>query len=102
MREQEASCLLVAKILAADGMMATAERAFLLQTMESFGLDDAAQQRVFDFVGLDEAEAVLRARPVSERREILDRLVEAAFADGRLSPHETATIRAVTEALGVD
>lgn len=102
MREKEASCLLVAKVLTADGMMAPAERAFLLQTMESFGLDDAAQRRVVDLVGLADAEKVLRARPVEERRAILDRLLEAAFADGRLSPHETAAIKAVTEALGVD
>lgn len=102
MRAHEASCLLVAKILTADGMMAEPEHAFLLQTMEAFGLDLEAQQRVLDLEGINTAERVLRARPLEERRALLDKLVEAALADGRLSPHETAAIRAVTEALAID
>ena len=55
-----------------------------------------------DLEGLDRAETVLRARPIAERRALLDRLLEAALSDGRLSPHETAAVRSVTEALGVD
>lgn len=102
MREHEASCLLVAKVLAADGMMAAAEKDFLRSTMDSLGLGEDEQRRVLDLEGLDRAESVLRARPVEERRALLDRLLEAALADGRLSPHETEAVRAVTEALRLD
>lgn len=102
MREHEASCLLVAKVLTADGIMATAEKEFLRATMDSLGLDADEQRRVFDLEGLERAEAVLRTRPVAERRALLDRLLAAALADGRLSPHETAAVQAVTGALGVD
>ncbi len=102
MREHEASCLLVAKVLTADGIMASAEKAFLVSTMAGLGLTEDEQRRVLDLEGLDEAEAVLRDRPVDERRALLDRLLEAALADGRLSQHETATVRAVTQALGIE
>lgn len=102
MREHEASCLLIAKVLTADGMMAAAEKDFLRATMQTLGLTEEEQGRVLDLQGLDRAEAVLRSRPLEERRALLDRLLEAALADGRLSPHETEAVRSVTEALRVD
>lgn len=101
MREHEASCLLVAKVLTADGIMEPTEKAFLLATMEGLGLTDEEQQRVLDLEGIDRAEAVLRRRPVEERVALRDRLLEAALADGKLSVHETRVVRAVTIALGV-
>lgn len=102
MREHEASCLLVAKVLTADGMMTPTEREFLLETMTSMGLSPEERTRVLDLQGIDGAEAFLRSRPIEARRALLDRLLEAALADARLSPHETEAIRAVTAALGVD
>lgn len=102
MREHEASCLLVAKVLTADGMMTATEREFLTTTMASLGLTDDEKHRVLELEGMDRAEAILKARPIDERRVVLDHLLSAALADSRLSPHETSAIKAVAEALGVD
>lgn len=101
MREHEASCLLVAKVLTADGMMTATEREFLAETMSSLGLTDDEKARVLDLRGMDEAEALLRSRPLEERKVVLDHLLSAALADARLSPHETSAIKAVAESLGV-
>jgi len=102
MRQHEASCLLVAKVLTADGIMTDAEREFLTSTMASLGLTDEERARVLDLQGIDAAEATLLASPIEERRVVLDHLLAAALADSRLSPHETTAIRAVTSALGLD
>lgn len=98
----EASCLLVAKILAADGIMAAPEKEFLAATMRTLSLAEEAQARVFDLRGLDEAAAFVRDQSVEVRRDVMDRLLEAALADGRLSPHELTTMKRLAESLAID
>ena len=44
MTDAVASCLLIAKVLVADGMMADNERAFLARSMEALGLSDEEQK----------------------------------------------------------
>ena len=101
MNERVASCLLIAKVLVADGMMADHERAFLTRSIEKFGLTEDEARRVRDLDGFDEAEKIVAALPETQRRALIDQLVDAALVDGKLSPHETATVTAITKALGL-
>lgn len=94
-----AKCLLVSKVLVADGMMHDEERGFLDTLMTKLGLSDDERRRVIDLKGLDEAEPIVLALPIEERRALVEILVDAASADGRLSPHEMATVKRVQAAL---
>jgi uncharacterized tellurite resistance protein B-like protein len=101
MNTNVAKCLLVSKVLVADGMMSDDERAFLTDMMTKLGLTDDERRRVVDLEDWDKAEPIVNALSEDERREIVDMLVDAASADGRLSPHELATVKRVTAALGL-
>jgi len=97
-----AKCLLVSKVLVADGIMTDEERAFLDDVMTKLGLSDAERRRVIDLEGWDEAEPIVDKLSEDERREIVAMLVDAAGADGKLSAHELATVKRVAAALHVD
>ncbi len=101
MNERAARCLLVARVLAADGFMTDAERVSLTEAMDRHGLDATDRQIVSDMERMTEAEAVVRALPEATRRAILDELLEAALADGKLSPHETRVVGEISAAIGV-
>jgi uncharacterized tellurite resistance protein B-like protein len=101
MDAREARCMLLAKVLAADGIMTDHERAFLEDAMESYELDNAARGRVRNLDGWDEAEQIVSALDMAARRELMDSLVSAALADGKLSAHETAAIDKLAKALGL-
>jgi len=96
-----AKCLVVSNVLVADGMMTDEEKGFLDGMMASVGLSDADKRTVHDLEGVDEAEAIVKALPVEERREIVSKLVDAASADGKLSPLEMDVVKRVTRALGL-
>jgi uncharacterized tellurite resistance protein B-like protein len=97
-----AKCLLVSKVLVADGIMTENERVFLDKMMRDLGLDDAQRQSVLDLEGWDRAEAAIAELPREERRELLAALVDASSADGRLSPLEMAAVKSITAALELD
>ena len=97
-----AKCLLVAKVLVADGIMTENEREFLDKMMRGLGLDEKQRRGVVDLEGWDEAEPVVAKLSTEEKRELLSTLVDASSADGRLSPLEMATVKRITAALGVD
>lgn len=97
-----AKCLLVSKVLVADGIMTENERIFLDKMMRGLGLDEAERRRVLDLEGWDEAEPVVAKLATEEKREFLSMLVDASSADGRLSPLEMATVKRITEALGLE
>ena len=97
-----AKCLLVSKVLVADGIMTENERIFLDKMMNGLGLDDGQQRRVLDLEGWDEAERVIEKLSVEEKRELAAMLVDASSADGRRSPLEAATVKRITAALGVE
>jgi uncharacterized tellurite resistance protein B-like protein len=101
MNAKVAKCLLVSKVLVADGMMTDDERSFLESMMRALALDDDERRRVVELEGWDEAEPLVRALSLDERRALVEQLVDAASADGRLSPHELATIKRVASELGV-
>lgn len=101
MNERTARCLLIARVLSADGMMTDAERAVLHLRMENERLDDAERRIVSDLDRVAEAEAIVRALPEASRRAILDACVEAALADGKLSPLETKAVADISTAIGI-
>ena len=101
MNAKVAKCLLVSKVLVADGMMTDDERAFLETMMTALGLDADERRRVIDLEGWDDAEPMVRGLSLEERQQLVEQLVDAASADGRLSPNELAAIKRVATALGV-
>jgi uncharacterized tellurite resistance protein B-like protein len=101
MDHRVARCHLLAQVLADDGIMTEEEHALLERHLANLQLSAAECQEVFNLKGGDEAIAVLRERPSSERQEIVDQLVEAALADGKLTPGETATVKRIAQALGL-
>jgi uncharacterized tellurite resistance protein B-like protein len=96
-----AKCLVVSKVLVADGMMADEEKQFLDDMMKSHDLTDDERRLVHDLDGIDEADALVKTLPIDERREIVSQLVDAASADGKMSPHEMEVVKRVTKALGL-
>ena len=101
MNPNVAKCLLVSKVLVADGMMSDGEREFLASMMERLGLTDEERKRVVNLEGWDEAEPIVQQLSEDERRSIVELLVDAASADGKLSPHELATVKRVSAALNL-
>jgi uncharacterized tellurite resistance protein B-like protein len=96
-----AKCLLVSKVLVADGMMTDDERAFLDEMMQKLGLDGDEKKSVVELEGWDLAEGIVNALPLDTKLELVELLVDAASADGHLSPTEMATIKSVEQALGI-
>jgi uncharacterized tellurite resistance protein B-like protein len=102
MDHRVARCHLLAEVLAADGIMTDGERALLERHLAAHELSEEERQQVRDFQGAEQAVALLRERPAVERQEILDQLVEAALADGKLTANETAAVKRIADALGLD
>lgn len=96
-----AKCVLLTKVLAADGMMTENERTVLEKAMKREALGDAERKIVLDLEGWNDAEAAIAKLGENERRELLGELVEAASADGRLSPLEASMLKEITAALGL-
>ncbi len=102
MNPNVAKALLVSKVLVADGIMTDDEHAFLTDIMTKLGLTDAEKQSVTDLEGWDQAELQIKAWSEEEKRGVVELLVDAAAADGRLSASELAEIQSVKLALGLD
>jgi len=102
MKPNVAKCLLVSKVLVADGMMTENERLFLDRAMKGMGLDETERKSVVNLDGWDKAEPVVAKLSEQERRELISMLVDAASADGKLSPLELATVKRITQELGLE
>ncbi len=101
MEPRIAKCLLLTKVLAADGIMTENERAFLDAAMKKMGVLDSERRGILDLEGWDEAEGALVNISDDDKREIVSQLVDAASADGRLSPLEMAMVKRITKELGI-
>ena len=99
MKDQVIRCHLIASVLAADGMISAGERELLNRAMENMGLSAEEKDSVMHFEGAEEAVARGRELPEQDRQAIVDDLLEAALVDGKLSPHETAMVKKIAEAL---
>ncbi|MGE0322895.1 MAG: TerB family tellurite resistance protein [Polyangiaceae bacterium] len=97
-----ARCLLISKVLVADGIMTENERAFLNHYMDKLGLNDAEREQVVSLEGWDEAEPIVKAMSDEEKHAVLDAASHAALADGTLSPLELGAVRRIAAALGLE
>jgi uncharacterized tellurite resistance protein B-like protein len=102
MNDRVARCLLIAKVLVADGIMTADERSLLTNAMNMLDLDDAEREQVKNLEGLDQAEPIVAGLPLEKKQEVIDFLIEAALADGALSKHETEAVKKISEALGFE
>lgn len=96
-----AKCVLLTKVLAADGIITENERAVLDRTMAREKIVEAEHDIILNPDEWGPAEGVIAKLPEADRRAILDELVEAASADGRLSPLEANVLKEITAALGL-
>lgn len=94
-----AKALLVSKVLVADGIMTENERAFLDRLMGKLELDAKQRETVVNLEGIDQADAVVAGFSKDEKQEIVNLLLDAASADGRLSPLELKVVSGITAAL---
>ncbi len=102
MKESVARCHLLARILAADGIMADKERVMLQAKMNRLGLSDEERAQVIHFEGAKGAEACIRALPEEARQAMISEFLSAAFIDGNLSPLEVAEIKKIARAIGIE
>ena len=99
MDKRVAHCHLVAGLLASDGMMTDSERAFLERAMEKMGLNDEERDAVKHFEGAELATDVMAKVSADERQALLDDLLGAALADGKLDPHEQEMVKLISDQL---
>ena len=93
--------MLIAKVLAADGIMTDEERELLETAMETLSLSEEERARVRSFEGWDEAEPVVAAMSEDDKRALMDELVQAVLADVKVSPHEMEAVERLSVALGL-
>jgi uncharacterized tellurite resistance protein B-like protein len=96
-----AKCLLISKVIVADGMVTDDERAFLDDVMTRLGLEPDERRGVIELEGWDEAEGIVATLSLDERLALIEMLVDAASSDGHLSANEMAAIKRVEAALGL-
>ncbi len=99
MEAREAFCHLLASVYTADGVLTDSEKHALEEAMMEHGLDDDERRRVLLLSGHEQALKVMRDRPAGDRQLLLDELVAAALADGRLTPTETEMVKQIGAAL---
>ncbi|MBL8717261.1 MAG: TerB family tellurite resistance protein [Myxococcales bacterium] len=97
-----AQCLLVAKVIVADGMITPEERTFLNATLARLGLSKEERAQVIELEGMEEAERMAATMEEADKREFVELLLTAASADGKLSSHEVLTVQQISRALGLD
>ncbi|HVY44717.1 MAG TPA: TerB family tellurite resistance protein [Minicystis sp.] len=95
-------CELIESIIAADGVVADEERAFLRRVLERFGISEADYgDRI---VTSDAGRVTTRLRTLSPdvQMRVMALLVDAAVVDGTVAPEERALLLAAAAALGVE
>lgn len=99
MKNSVACCHLVARLLAADGIVGEAERSFLEEMMNRLGLDEQERDDVRHFENTDGAEQTVRALPLEERERLRDELLAATLVDGKISPLERQVMDQLSDVL---
>ena len=100
MHKNLAICHVIASVVSADGIMDDAERLFLEEAMEDLGLTPEEATQVRDFKN-DGAEDVVREMPMPDKERLRDGLIAATLADGKISPHETAVVKHITDLMNI-
>lgn len=99
--ERQKVCELIEAVIAADGVIADAEREFLRRIVERFGLPERAHGPLSanDF---GRTTTTLRALAPDVQARVMALLVEAAVIDGRVDPQERALLLASAATLGIE
>jgi uncharacterized tellurite resistance protein B-like protein len=100
MHKHLAICHVIASVVSADGIIDDVERAFLEEAMEDFGLTEDEKVLVREFKN-EGSEDVVRDMPLEDKERLRDGLIAATLADGKISPHETAVVKHITEIMGL-
>lgn len=80
--------------------MEETERLFLEEAMDDLGLSEEERVQVREFKNAG-AEDVVRDMPLDDKERLRDGLVAATLADGKISPHETAVVKYITDLMGL-
>jgi uncharacterized tellurite resistance protein B-like protein len=100
--ERSKVCDLIEAVVAADGVVSEAERAFLRKVVERFGLSTADRADRIMTSDLGRTTTTLRTLPPDAQARVMALLVEAAVADGRIEPEERALLLASAASLGIE
>jgi uncharacterized tellurite resistance protein B-like protein len=99
--EQHKVCQLIEAVIAADGVVADAEREFLRRIVERFGLP-ARETGPLSENDFGRTTTTLRNLPPDVQTRVMALLVEAAVIDGRVDPQERALLLASAATLGIE
>ena len=99
--ERHKVCQLIEAVIAADGVVADAEREFLRKIVERFGLP-ARETSPLSGNDFGRATTTLRDLAPDVQSRVMALLVEAAVIDGRVDPQERALLLASAATLGIE
>jgi uncharacterized tellurite resistance protein B-like protein len=100
--EQHKVCQLIEAVIAADGVVADAEREFLRKIVERFGLPERESGPLSAENDFGRTTTTLRTLPPDVQTRVMALLVEAAVIDGRVDPQERALLLASAATLGIE
>ena len=91
-------CSLIAGVICVDSEMSPDERSFLKRVMAQCGLEtDTALAPTYG----EDVAAELAQLPEQIRGQVLDLVIQAAAADGKIVPNERAIVDVIAKELGV-
>jgi uncharacterized tellurite resistance protein B-like protein len=93
-------CQLIEAVIAADGVVADAERDYLRRIVERFGLPQREAAAGGSDVG--RATTTLRTLATDVGTRVMALLVEAAVIDGHVDPQERALLLSSAATLGIE
>ena len=93
---------LVAGIVVTDDVLDPAEERFVDKMLDELGIASDERAVIFPILDGDEAAEALARMPAAVHEEVIERLVQAAAADGVIVEEEVAYLVAVGRAAGVD
>ena len=101
--EEQAKIIeLVEAVIGADGVIVDEERAFLQRVLERFRISADDRPAGIAPSAPGRATLTLRSLPPDTQVRVMALLVDAAVADGCVSPEERAMLLASAAALGID
>ena len=95
-------CQLIAGLVVSDDDLDPTEDAFIDRLFAKFGFEAEARSTMFPIVDREEAAAAMKALPEQMQGYVLDMLIEAAAADGKVVSSEQRFLESVGKALGLD
>ncbi len=94
-------CELIEAVIGADGVIADAERELLQRIVTRFGLPERPSQRPPPS-DLGRTTTTLRSMALEDQPRVMALLVDAAVADGFVTPEERALLLASAATLGIE